>query len=152
MFSSNHATRHIQKVCRQRKALYVNEGHGPTYSMRGEPPVAKTSGMYSKASTVHTRGLRRFVTVSKQTDSKQPNQTQPNAQQPDAQQLEPAKEGSTQPSSTKEKLIPLSGFIRARDSQGWQYDLSFRHIEMEVDWPVTGGHCKVTGTAMVSSW
>ena len=125
--------------------------------MRGEPPVAKTSGMYSKTSTVHTRGLRRFVTVPNQADLKQPiskksNQNEPNAQQPDVQQLEPAKEGSTQPSSSKEKLIPLSGFIRARDSQGWQYDLSFRHIEMEVDWPVTGGRCKVTGTAMVSSW
>ena len=147
MFSSNHATSHIQKVCRQRKALFVNEGHGPTYSMRGELPVAKTSGMYSKASTVHTHGLRRFVTVPKPADAKKADPKPAEAERP-----EPAKADPAPASSTKEKLIPISGFIRARDSQGWQYDLSFRHIEMEVDWPVTGGHCKITGTAMVSSW
>ena len=177
MFSSDHATRHIQRFCRERKALYVNEWHGPTLSMRGESSVAKTNGMYSEASTVHTRVLRRFVTVPKvtipthtvppqtvpqqtvpqqtvpkQTDSKQPNQTQPDKQKPDAKQLEPTKASSAQPSSTREKLIPLSGSIRAKDSQGWQYRLSFKHIEMEIDWPVTGCQCKVTGTANVDSW
>ena len=125
--------------------------------MRGEPAVAKTSGMYSKSSTVQTRGLTRFVTVPKQADSKQPSSkqpgpNQPKAQRPDAKQAESGKASSTEPSPSREKLIPVSGFIRARDRNGWQYDLSFRHIEMEVDWPVTGGHCKVTGTAMVSSW
>ena len=119
--------------------------------------MTKTSGMYSKASTVHTRGLRRFETDSKQPDSKQPStrqpkQNQPNMQKPDEKQPEQAKESPTQTTSTREKLIPVSGFIRARDRNGWQYDLSFRDIEMEVDWPVTGGHCKVTGTAMVRSW
>ena len=94
---------------------------------------------------------------AKQPDVKQPNAPQPNVQQPavkqpDAKQPQPAKASSTQVSSTKQKLIPLSGYIKARDRDGWQYELSFRHIEMEIDWPVTGGHCKVTGTAMLSSW
>ena len=116
--------------------------------------MAKTTGMYSTASTVHTRALRRSAAVPKQADSKQPNQAETKAQQQDAKkpEAEPAKASSTEPSPTREKLIPLSGYIRARDRHGWQYDLNFRHIEMEVDWPVTGGRCKVTGTAMVSSW
>ena len=125
--------------------------------MRGEPVVVKTSGMYSKVSSVHSRELRRVVKVpkqgdSKQQDSKQPNTSKANVQQPDTKQPEAAKEGSTQPSSTREKLTPLSGFIRARDSHGWSYELSFRNIEMEIDWPVTDDYCDVRGTATLSSW
>ena len=90
---------------------------------------------------------------AKQPDAKQPDAKQPEAKQPEkAKQPEPAKAGSAQVSPTKQKLIPVSGRIKARDKDGWQYELSFRDIEMVIDWPVTGGHCKVTGTAMVSSW
>ena len=54
--------------------------------------------------------------------------------------------------STKEKLTPTSGFIMAKDSAGWNYRLDWRKVEMEVDWPMTGGFCKVTGTADIASW
>ena len=47
-FSSDDATRHIVRVCRERKALYVNESNAPTYSMKDGSLVVKTSGMYSR--------------------------------------------------------------------------------------------------------
>lgn len=145
MSSSDHDTRHIQRACLERKALYVNESHGPTYSMRDGTPVTKPSGMYSKASIVHARKLRSSVAVPKQADSQQLNKPKPAAQQP-------AEASSTEPSSSRQKLTPYRGYIRAKDSQGYQYELNFRNVEMEIDWPATGGYCKVTGTAMLDSW
>ena len=140
--------------------------------------MVKTNRMFSKGSIiVHARALTCFETVPQKADSKQAGQKpadakpvsakpvnakpaepipaeakQPEAKQSGPKQPEPAKAGSAQVSSTKQKLIPVSGRIKARDRDGWQYELSFRDIEMVIDWPVTGGQCKVTGTAMVSSW
>lgn len=129
---SNHFTRHLQYGCRERNALFVNESQGPTYSLKGNGSLVQTSSMYSQAPTVHDRALRYF-----EAGSNQPK---------------PAEAAPTQSNTTNQKLIPYHGHIMARDADGWQYKLDWRHIEMVIDWPVTGSYCRVSGTAKVDSW
>lgn len=129
---SNILIRHIQYGCRERNALFVNESQGPTYSLKGNRPAAQTSSMYSRAPTVHDRALR-YVEAG-------------------SDQPKPADPAPTKSSPTKQKLIPYSGKIMARDAEGWQYQLDWRHIEMFIDWPATGNYCKFSGTAKLDSW
>ena len=129
---SNHSTRHIKYACQERNALFVNKSHGPTYSLKDNRLAAQTSSMYSQAPTVHERALRYVEAGSKE--------------------LGPAEPAPTNPTPTKQKLIPYQGHIMARDAEGWQYRLDWRHIEMVIDWPVTGEYCRFSGTAKLDSW
>lgn len=133
---SDQFSRHIQYGCRERNALYVNESQGPTFYLKGDGPPAQTSSMYSQALIVHDHALRYFEAGS--------SQPKPASSQPKPAEPAPTK-------SNKLKLTPYSGRIMASDGE-FEYKLDWRHIELEIDWPVTGNFCTVSGTARVDSW